>query len=71
MIKTETVLSQEVKSFWLSALETKFVLLNGDTEFSIFLMAHILKKEYNKTINLEITGFIPTEPLLIAFSAGE
>ena len=68
----DSPLPQDIKSFWLSTLETKFVVLDGNNEFSLFLMPHILKNEYtSRALDLEHIGFIPTDPLLIAFSADE
>jgi hypothetical protein len=67
----ESPLPQEIKSFWLSTLETKFVVLDGENEFSLFLMPHILEKKYKITLDLELIEFNPAHPLLIAFSADE
>ena len=39
----DSPLPQEIKSYWMNSLETKFVILDGTNEVSLFLLPHILK----------------------------
>ena len=59
------------QSYWMDTLETKFVVLDYDNEFSLYLLPHILKKECTITLDFASIEFNNKDPILIAFSADE
>ena len=34
-----------IKCFWMDSLATKFIVLNDENQFSLYLLPHILRKE--------------------------
>ena len=56
----------------MDTLETKFVILDKETEFTLYLLPHILKKEGTRTLDFASIEFNDKwGPILIAFSADE
>ena len=39
----DSPLPKVIQSYWMNTFETKFIILDGTNEFSIYLMPHILK----------------------------
>ena len=66
----DSPLPQEIKSYWMDTLETKFVVFCDKSEFSLYLLPHILKKECSRTLNFKNIGFNGYDPVF-AFSSDE
>ena len=67
----DSPLPKEFHSYWMDTLETKFVILDKENEFSLYLLPHILKKEGTRTLDFASIEFNDKDPILIAFSADE
>ena len=59
------------QSHWMDTLETKFVILDDNNEFSLYLLPHILKNECIRTLDFASIEFTVNDQILIAFSADE
>ena len=55
----------------MDTLETKFVILDDNNEFSLYLLPHILKKECTRDLDFTSIGFNNDDPILIGFSSDE
>ena len=67
----DSPLPKEFQSYWMDTLETKFVILDDNNEFSLYLLPHILKKECNRTLDFTNIELNNEDPILIAFSSNE
>jgi uncharacterized Zn-finger protein len=67
----DSPLPEYFHSYWMDTLETKFVILDKENEFSLYLLPHILKKECIRTLDFASIGYNNEDPILIGFSADE